>query len=176
MRSAWLLLSCVFGVPLAIACASVSVPDEGGSGGSISTGGRVGVGGTGTGGFRPSVGGSFSIGGTPNGGAPSGGALGLGGEMVGVGGSGLVGGCRGKPTMGEWRQAGGQNSGDQVVHQCTKIQSTCASLRLGIDYLFECTSNHVPNCTSQLPEDGNSWTVVGTCDELGVGGMGGASD
>jgi len=141
------------------------------SGGTFPSGGRSASGGASTSGGAASGGGS-SVGGLLNsGGTSSGGRSESGGAPSGGAFSGA---CAGKPTYEEWEDSDMPDKGDQVVHQCTVIQSACSGLKLKTDYLFECNQSHVNNCLTQRPEDGQSWTYIGECSAASSsGGLGG---
>jgi hypothetical protein len=150
-----------------------------GSGGAKSSGGSASggtsAGGTAHSGGGPASGGNASSGGSADGGAASGGRVGSGGSATSGGagsGGALAGACAGKPTYAAWKNSEEPAEGDQIVHQCTVIQSTCQGLKLKTDYLFECNQSHVNNCLTQRPEDGQSWTYLGECvsEVPGVGG------
>ena len=143
----------------------------GASTGGASTGGAS-TGGASTGGASSGGAGSggASTGGAGSGGAASGGA-GSGGAASGGAGSGGAGsgggtssGCDSLPTWSEWAAGSGQMSGDQVVYACTVAQAGCAGMDTGVDYIWECNQSHVPNCTSQNPQSGTSWTFVSACE------------
>ena len=55
-------------------------------------------------------------------------------------------------------------TGDQVVYACTVAQAGCAGKETGVDYIWECTESHVPNCTSQNAQSGTAWAFVAECD------------
>ncbi len=158
-----------------------------GTGGTSGTGGKMSVGGSqGSGGTDPGVGGGTSsggaagVGGLSSGGASAGGSSAGGGTSggtssggAGTGGTSYEGDCADKPSYAVWQAGTGQATGDLVIYQCNHLQAGCASLQGEVDYLFECVDSHTNNCVSQSPEGGFAWQVLGSCEELGTGGMGG---
>lgn len=61
--------------------------------------------------------------------------------------------------------------GDFGIHTCTENRDSCLGVPLNEPALFECISNHGPNCMSQTPQQGqNVWGFVALCSELGMGG------
>lgn len=157
-----------------------------GSGGSqsgtggilVASGGQPATGGSASGGAASggaTSGGAAASGGAASGGAASGGSSSAGGASSGGGGGILTGNCAGVPTYEEWKAGSGQATLDQIVHQCSVIQAGCSGLLKGVDYLWECTQSHVPNCESQMPEHGTSWALVGECvPDMGTAGAAGA--
>jgi hypothetical protein len=141
---------------------------SGSSGGAV-FGGSAGVPNGGSAGASAGSGGQLGGSGGQGGSAGKGGSFGQGGSG-GKGGSGGTGGvfggdCEGMPTMDQWKAMGGHMTGDQVVFVCTPpLQSGCQGLVDGTAYLWECTETHVPNCESQDPRGGMSWTLLGPCD------------
>ncbi len=151
------------------ACATPVVDDGGGSGGNAGAGtggGLIGTGGglIGTGG-SDSLGGDTGSGGTSSGGTSSGGVSSGGSASGGAGTGGQVfeGDCAGKPTYAAWKATTGA-ANDQVVFACAALQASCAGRTIGQNNLFQCTETHVPNCASQSPQDGSSWTFVTVCE------------
>jgi hypothetical protein len=88
-----------------------------------------------------------------------------GGATSSTGGAGFDGQCAG---------LGGLTSvtatGDKRVFTCPKVQSNCGAEALNVPALFECVSDHVPNCMGQTPDGATSWEFVGLCSETAMGG------
>lgn len=84
---------------------------------------------------------------------------------MGTGGVVFEGDCADKPTYEQWKSGSGQMQGDLVIYTCTVAQAACAGLATGVPHLFECISSHIPNCTTQRPQDGNNWEYRTTCEE-----------
>jgi hypothetical protein len=132
-----------------------------GSGGGLigSSGGSTNSGPTPTGGAT-ATGGSSATGGSASGGAATG----------GTGGQTFDGQCAGKPSFDAWKVGSSQATGDEVVYTCTVAQAGCSAATLNEPSLFSCNQSHVPNCSTQAPRDGSSWTLIGACSDGGVGG------
>jgi hypothetical protein len=125
------------------------------------TGGSAGQGGAG-GQQGGSAGQSGSFGKGGSGGMS--GSTGKGGSSGSSGTGGAFGGdCEGVPTWATWKATSGM-TGDEVVYACTVAQSGCAGKMVGVPYLWSCNQSHVPNCQTQNPQDGTSWTFIGECE------------
>jgi len=142
------------------------------SGGGVASGGAstggTSTGGTSTGGTASGGDGSGASGGTDTGGTSSGGNDGSGGDDSGGGGGngsggGATGDCADLPTYAEWKGGSGQALGDEVVFTCTKPQGSCTGLSVGSTHIFSCGDSHLPNCTSQSPDDGSAWEHESEC-------------
>ncbi len=172
---AWLILGC------AIGCATLDGgplgegDGDGSGGGSNTTSGSGGTGrgtggtsNSGSGGASTGMGGVTDMGGAMSGdGDASGGATSPSGGATGTGGSAFDGQCAGVGSTTEVTA-----EGDVAVFTCTKSQAACVDSQVREPALFECVSNHVPNCLSQKPEDSNNWSFIGLCSDLGLGGSG----
>ena len=143
------------------ACASPLVDNGASSGGNGNGGAGTGGGLIGTGGGLIGTGGSNSLGGDTGSGGTSSGGAGTGG--AGTGGQVFDGDCAGKPTYAQWAATTGA-ANDQVVFTCAALQASCEGRTIGQNSLFQCTETHVPNCASQSPQDGSSWTFVTVCE------------
>lgn len=191
MTSSWLRKSTLLALVAMASCATAvddgdEAPGTGGSvsgdGGGTSTGGTTSTGGvtSGSGGVFGAGGnlggassggvssGGTSSGGTASGGTATGGASGgsdTGGATSGGGtGGGATGECADLPTYAEWKAGSGQKVGDKVVFSCSKAQGSCTGRPVGSTHIFICDGDdHLPNCTSQAPDDGSAWDHDSEC-------------
>lgn len=198
-RSLGLVLTSTLLVAFAGCATAISLPDEDDavigdgdgdgddttvrSGGAHSSGGATASGGnsrasggaaTHSGGASSSGGGSSTSGGTNGSGASSSsGGANLGGAENGAGGAHvLVGDCAETGTLANFAGV----TGELAVYVCREDRDSCRGVALNEPALFECISNHPPNCHVQEPEgSGTTWQFVAMCSDTSMGGAAGSS-